>query len=192
MTDLIAETLATVERCYDAIPRVAGARVESVGPFELFLRSGLGWPFYARPRLGTDGVSVEQVDAVRGRQRELGVPEAIEWVHDLVPLLLAAVARSARAGQSRSRVDLGLPWRPWQPRKTTVYSQATRGVGSSRGRRWWRRGRARRAASRPSATSRAADGEPALRLQHQAEPAGRRGRPGPPGPGGRRCTASRA
>jgi ribosomal protein S18 acetylase RimI-like enzyme len=89
VTDL--PVLAAVEACYDAIPRVGGARVEAVGPFELFLRNGVGWPLYARPRLGTTSVTVDDVARVLARQAELGVPRAIEWVHDLVPGLLPAV-----------------------------------------------------------------------------------------------------
>ncbi|WP_344138427.1 GNAT family N-acetyltransferase [Luedemannella flava] len=34
------------------------------------------------------------VDAVRARQRELGVPEAVEWVHETTPALLDAVRAS--------------------------------------------------------------------------------------------------
>jgi GNAT superfamily N-acetyltransferase len=83
--------LAAVEECYDAIPRVGGARVERIGPFEVFLRDGPGWPLYARPRLGTTDVSAEDVALVLARQAELGVPRAIEWVHDLLPPLLPLV-----------------------------------------------------------------------------------------------------
>src|SRR5215510_11810762 len=70
--------LDRLERSYDAIPRVGGARAEPVGPFELFLREGPGWPYYARPRLGTTVVTVDDVRAVLARQRERAVPEAIE------------------------------------------------------------------------------------------------------------------
>jgi GNAT superfamily N-acetyltransferase len=84
--------LERLERCYDAIPRVGGARVESVGPFELFLRDGPGWPFYARPRLGATGITPHDVAAVLDRQRALGVPRAIEWVHEVTPSLGPALA----------------------------------------------------------------------------------------------------
>lgn len=94
VTDLIADHIASVEQCYDAIPRVGGARVEPVGPFELFLRDGIGWSYYARPRLGVTTVRRTDVDAVRARQREVGAPEAIEWVHDLIPTLLPVVEAS--------------------------------------------------------------------------------------------------
>jgi ribosomal protein S18 acetylase RimI-like enzyme len=82
--------LERLERCYDAIPRVGGAVVEAVGPFELFLRQGPGWQYYARPRLGTLTVTAADVEAVRSRQRSLGAPEAIEWVVDVTPSVRAA------------------------------------------------------------------------------------------------------
>ncbi len=91
---VIAEVLARLERSYDAIPRVDRARVERIGPFELFLRDGPGWPYYARPRLGVTTADVTDVSAVRARQRELNVPEAFEWVHEVTPGLLSAVEAS--------------------------------------------------------------------------------------------------
>ena len=67
----------------------------SIGGLVLFVREGAGWPFYARPRLDATGApSPADITAVRDRQRELGVPEAFEWVHETTPDLLA-VARSA-------------------------------------------------------------------------------------------------
>jgi ribosomal protein S18 acetylase RimI-like enzyme len=89
VTDL--PLLTAVEACYDAIPRVGGARAVPVGPFEVFVREGAGWPLYARPRLGTTEVTADDVARVLDRQRELGVPRAIEWVHDLLPPLLPLV-----------------------------------------------------------------------------------------------------
>jgi ribosomal protein S18 acetylase RimI-like enzyme len=83
-----------LEHFYDAVPRDA-ARTEEYGPLVLFVREGAGWPFYARPRLdATDAPSLADITAVRERQRELGLPEALEWVHETTPDLLA-VARSA-------------------------------------------------------------------------------------------------
>ncbi|MFG1654667.1 GNAT family N-acetyltransferase [Micromonospora sp. NPDC049275] len=83
-----------LERFYDAVPRdVAG--VEEHGGLVLFVREGVGWPFYARPRIGaTEAPSLADVSSARERQRELGLPEAFEWVHETTPELLA-VARSA-------------------------------------------------------------------------------------------------
>jgi ribosomal protein S18 acetylase RimI-like enzyme len=83
-----------LERFYDAVPR-DGAVAEDIGSLVLFVRKGAGWPYYARPRLVADRApSAADVTAVRNRQRELGVPEAFEWVHEHDPDLLA-VARSA-------------------------------------------------------------------------------------------------
>nr|WP_228532287.1 GNAT family N-acetyltransferase [Micromonospora sp. ANENR4] len=83
-----------MERFYDAVPR-DGARTEDHGALVLFVRDGAGWPFYARPRLDADEApTLADVTAVRARQRELGLPEAFEWVHEHQPDLLA-VARSA-------------------------------------------------------------------------------------------------
>jgi ribosomal protein S18 acetylase RimI-like enzyme len=85
--------LTRLERTYDALPRVGGARVEAVGPFELFL--GEPYPYYARPRLGSAlPFTAAHVAAVRARQRELGVPEAIEWVHEMTLSLIDPVRES--------------------------------------------------------------------------------------------------
>ncbi|MER7891039.1 GNAT family N-acetyltransferase [Micromonospora sp. NPDC094482] len=83
-----------LERFYDAVPRDA-ARVEEYGGLVLFVREGGGFPFYARPRRdATAPPSLADVNAARERQRELGLPEAFEWVHETTPELLP-VARSA-------------------------------------------------------------------------------------------------
>lgn len=93
--DLVrTELLDRLERFYDAVPR-DGARSEEYGSLVLFVRDGAGWPFYARPRLdASTPPSLADVTTVRARQRELGLPEAFEWVHETTPDLLA-VARSA-------------------------------------------------------------------------------------------------
>jgi ribosomal protein S18 acetylase RimI-like enzyme len=82
-----------LEQFYDALPR-PWARIEEIGSLVLFVREGEGWPYYARPRLGAPTPSAADLTAARQRQRELGVPEAFEWVHETSPDLLA-VARSA-------------------------------------------------------------------------------------------------
>lgn len=88
---LDANRLSALEQAYDQFPRAAGAPVESIGPFEVFGMGSAGWPYYARPRVGATVVNVTDVNAVRVRQRELGVPEAFEWVHETTPALLDAV-----------------------------------------------------------------------------------------------------
>ncbi|GAA1628499.1 GNAT family N-acetyltransferase [Actinoplanes couchii] len=82
-----------LERFYDALPR-PWARTEEIGSLVLFVRDGEGWPYYARPRLGSHVPSAADVTDVRSRQRELGLPETFEWVHETTPDLLA-VTRSA-------------------------------------------------------------------------------------------------
>ncbi|MEU9076135.1 GNAT family N-acetyltransferase [Kitasatospora sp. NPDC048538] len=84
--------LDAIERYYDAVPRSA-ARAEDFGPLTLFVREGAGWPYYARPTLGHRGPAATAADVRRvlGRQRELGLPEAFEWVAEHDPALRAAV-----------------------------------------------------------------------------------------------------
>ena len=85
--------LAQLERYYDTAPR-ANCDVEQHGPLTLFVARS-GFPYYARPRLGlSDEVTADDVGAVLARQRELEVPESLEWVHETTPSLLAA-ARAA-------------------------------------------------------------------------------------------------
>jgi ribosomal protein S18 acetylase RimI-like enzyme len=85
-------SLDRLEQYYDAVPRAA-ARTEDLGPFTLFVREPPGWPYYARPAIGWTGpaATAEDVDRVRARQRELGVPEAFEWVAEVTPGLREAV-----------------------------------------------------------------------------------------------------
>jgi GNAT superfamily N-acetyltransferase len=87
------DLLARLETYYDTAPR-ATADTEEHGPLTLFVARE-GWPYYARPRLGvTDAVTAEDVRLVLARQRELDVPRAVEWVHEMTPSLLDA-AREA-------------------------------------------------------------------------------------------------
>jgi ribosomal protein S18 acetylase RimI-like enzyme len=87
------DVFVRLERFYDAVPRPY-ATAEDFGGLVLFVRQGEGWPYYARPRLGAETPSAADITAARRRQRELGAPEAFEWVHETSPDLLA-VARSA-------------------------------------------------------------------------------------------------
>lgn len=86
--------LDRLEEYYDAVPR-HGARVEDFGPLTLFVREGRGWPFYARPAPGWSGpLEATDVQKVRARQRELGIPESFEWVAETTPMLRSAVEES--------------------------------------------------------------------------------------------------
>jgi len=87
------DLLDRIDAYCDAVPRPA-ATIEDHGPFTLFVGTG-PWPYYARPRRGYLGaITVGDVDAVRARQRDLGVPEAFEWLGELSPDLASVVERS--------------------------------------------------------------------------------------------------
>ncbi|HWT24413.1 MAG TPA: hypothetical protein VN213_12985, partial [Solirubrobacteraceae bacterium] len=107
-----AALLERVEAYADAAPR-ASADVEEIGALTLFV-SRIPWRLYARPRLGpTHDVGADDVAAVRARQRELGVREAFEWVHETNPSMAGA---AEAAGLAVVRVPLlvldGARWRP--------------------------------------------------------------------------------
>ena len=90
------DLLARLEAYYDSVPR-ASATAEEIGPFTLFVARS-GQPFYARPRLGSVGEATgEAVQQVLGRQRELAVPLAIEWVAENAPTLERAAAGAGMA-----------------------------------------------------------------------------------------------
>ena len=102
------------------MPRSA-ARVEEVGPFTLFVGTG-AWPYYARPRLGLEHeFTAADVEAVRARQRELGVPEAFEWVHETTPSLLRRDARTLEVLEAPLMV---LDRAAWRPPETTARLRA--------------------------------------------------------------------
>ncbi|MGW2270419.1 GNAT family N-acetyltransferase [Streptomyces yangpuensis] len=88
---MIDSPLSELERYYDTVPRVGGARAEDFGPLTLFVQEGAGWPYYARPALGGPDATAADVERVLARQRELGVPESFEWVAETSPALRAAV-----------------------------------------------------------------------------------------------------
>ncbi|MFD0277158.1 GNAT family N-acetyltransferase [Kitasatospora sp. NPDC127111] len=102
------DLLAEIEHYYDAVPRAA-ARVEDFGPLSLFVPKGQGWPYYARPALGHTGpaATAEDVRRVLARQRELGVPEAFEWVAEHDPQLRAAVEEAGLAVHEHPLLVLG-------------------------------------------------------------------------------------
>jgi ribosomal protein S18 acetylase RimI-like enzyme len=86
------DLLRRIDAYLDAVPRAA-CRTESIGPFTLFVHDAPGWRYYARPTPGAGPVTAEDVVLVRRREREVGMPEAIEWVRDLAP----SVGPAARA-----------------------------------------------------------------------------------------------
>jgi hypothetical protein len=85
-----------IEAYYDAAPRTS-AQPETVGPFTLFVGHG-AWAYYARPTLGTRReIGSDDVRALRERQRELDVPEEIEWQQAVTPSLADACRRAGMA-----------------------------------------------------------------------------------------------
>ncbi len=87
--------LEVLERYFDEVPRVT-TRTEEIGPFTLFVQGDpRGWPYYARPRLGHPGpFTPDDVRRVRERQRDLGLPESFEWVHENTAALTEVVRRT--------------------------------------------------------------------------------------------------
>jgi GNAT superfamily N-acetyltransferase len=98
----MVDRLAEIETYYDAVPRTA-ARAEEIGSFTLFVNSGPGWSFYARPSLGATHFTESDVQRVRARQRDLGIAESFEWVAETSPALADA---SVAAGLSVTRHPL--------------------------------------------------------------------------------------
>lgn len=92
------DLLDRLETFYDAVPRPR-TDPEQIGPFTLFVPRA-GWGYYARPRIGeTTPATVADVDRVRERQRELGLPEQFEWVDEVTPGLDAVLAAAGVAVQ---------------------------------------------------------------------------------------------
>jgi ribosomal protein S18 acetylase RimI-like enzyme len=83
-------TIERIDAYCDAIPR-RRARAEQLGPLEVFVPDGTGWPYYARPRLGArPRITADGIRAVRARQRELLIPESFEWIEECAPEMSAA------------------------------------------------------------------------------------------------------
>ncbi|MFD9433189.1 GNAT family N-acetyltransferase [Streptomyces sp. NPDC060002] len=81
-----------IERYYATVPLLfAGA--EDFGPLRLFVRKEPGAPYYGGPSharpTGAAPVGAADIARVRARQRELGVPEAFEWLAESAPALRA-------------------------------------------------------------------------------------------------------
>jgi ribosomal protein S18 acetylase RimI-like enzyme len=98
--------LELINEYLDAAPRSA-AEPEQVGRFTLFRPTG-PWKYYARPRLGLlESITQSDVDRLRSRQRELKLPENIEWVVDITPSLERAAVASGLAVEKFPLMVLG-------------------------------------------------------------------------------------
>jgi len=90
---LIDDVLTLIARHKGCVPPV-GFTVEPFGPLTLAYEAATEqtavWPTASR----FEPITREHVDAVRARQREVGVPEVFEWVDDLDADLGTAAAES--------------------------------------------------------------------------------------------------
>jgi ribosomal protein S18 acetylase RimI-like enzyme len=95
----------------DAVPRQR-ARAEEHGPLVLFVPTGPGFPYYARPRLGArTQVTVADVRVVRARQRELVIPESFEWIAEAAPDMADPADRAGLAVHAHPLLVLAEPVR---------------------------------------------------------------------------------
>ncbi|MFL5681559.1 MAG: GNAT family N-acetyltransferase [Chloroflexota bacterium] len=103
--------LTHLDRYLDAAPRTA-ATTEDIGAFTLFVSTGI-WPYYARPRVGYEhAITKRDVEAVRERQRSLGVPESFEWVVETTPTMSAAARETGLAVEELPLLVLGTAGTP--------------------------------------------------------------------------------
>jgi GNAT superfamily N-acetyltransferase len=103
------EVIERIDAFCDAVPRQR-ARAEAHGPLVLFVPTGPGWPYYARPRLGSRlPVTAADVRSVRARQRELLIPESFEWIKEATPGMAAAAAKAGLEVQAHPLLVLGDP-----------------------------------------------------------------------------------
>ena len=88
------EVIERIDAFCDVVPR-RRARADAFGPLVLFVPTGPGWPYYARPRRGPrTPVTAADVRAVRARQRELLIPESFEWIEQVAPEMAAAASEA--------------------------------------------------------------------------------------------------
>jgi ribosomal protein S18 acetylase RimI-like enzyme len=115
------EVIERIDAFCDAVPR-RRARADEHGPLVLFVPTGPGWPYYARPRRGPrPPVTVADVRAVRARQRELIIPESFEWIEQVAPEMAAAASGAGLEVQTHPLMVLAGPVKlpPW-PAGVTV------------------------------------------------------------------------
>ncbi|MGW0882363.1 GNAT family N-acetyltransferase [Streptomyces sp. NPDC002671] len=108
MSDLLH---ARIERYYATVPRLF-ADAEDFGPLRLFVRKEPGTPYYGGPSHaqptaeGSGNVTAADIARVRARQRELGVPEAFEWLAEAAPMLRARIEAAGLPVQERPLMAL--------------------------------------------------------------------------------------
>ena len=88
------EVIERIDVFCDAVPR-RRARADEHGPLVLFVPTGPGWPYYARPRPGARSrITAADIRVVRARQRELIIPESFEWIEQTAPEMAVAAAEA--------------------------------------------------------------------------------------------------
>jgi hypothetical protein len=105
------EVVERIDAFCDAVPR-RRARAEEHGPLVLFVPTGPGWPYYARPGRDSSSrppVTAADVRAVRARQRELIIPESFEWIEQVAPEMAAAAAEAGLEVQTHPLMVLSAP-----------------------------------------------------------------------------------
>jgi len=103
------EVIERIDAFCDAVPR-RRARADQHGPLVLFVPTGPGWPYYARPGRGPrPRITVADIRAVRARQRELIIPESFEWIEQTAPEMAAAAAEAGLEVQTHPLMVLSAP-----------------------------------------------------------------------------------
>ena len=115
------EVIERIDEFCNAVPR-RRARAAEYGPLVLFVPTGPGWPYYARPRRGSRApVTAADVRVVRARQRELIIPESFEWIEQVAPEMAAAATAAGLEVQTHPLLVLSSPPEaPSPPPATTV------------------------------------------------------------------------
>jgi ribosomal protein S18 acetylase RimI-like enzyme len=103
------EIIARIDVFCDAVPR-RRARADEHGPLVIFVPTGPGWPYYARPKRGARApITAAAIRAVRARQRELIIPESFEWIEQTAPEMAAAAAEAGLEVQTHPLMVLAGP-----------------------------------------------------------------------------------
>ncbi|MEV1079006.1 GNAT family N-acetyltransferase [Streptomyces sp. NPDC050211] len=116
MNDLLR---ARIEQYYAVVPRLF-ADAEEFGPLRLFVRREPGAPYYGGPSHaqptaeGAAAVTAADIARVRARQRELGVPEAFEWLAEAAPTLRSRIEAAGLPMEERPLMVLD-PHHPVPP-----------------------------------------------------------------------------
>jgi ribosomal protein S18 acetylase RimI-like enzyme len=103
------EVIERIDAFCDAVPR-RRARAGEHGPLVIFVPTGPGWPYYARPKRGARAlITAAAIRAVRAQQRELIIPESFEWIEQSAPEMAAAAAEAGLEVQTHPLMVLAGP-----------------------------------------------------------------------------------